>query len=103
MKHISILLYFSLFTFHFSLISAQSWLWGSSGVGDGFVTSVASDINGNCYLYGVLQNDTIHFGSYTLKNSLHSIDVFLLKYNRKGDLLWAKQTIDSSTGSLLAL
>lgn len=96
MRTISIL-FLSLFFFHFSF--AQSWLWGNYGIGDGFVTSIASGEKGNCYITGLFPNDTIHFGGYTVRNSTvtnppfsSDADAFLVKIDPNGNVLWAKQT-----------
>jgi hypothetical protein len=101
LKSILVILYFSLFAFNLSF--AQSWIWGAEGVGDGGVQSVASDGHGNCYATGLLENDTIYFGSYTIKNSTitnspysSDEDAFLVKYASNGNVLWAKQTFEKN-------
>ena len=105
LKPILIVSYFSLFTFHFSLISAQkgTWFWGSYGIGDGVALSVAADSKGNCYMAGIFQNDTIHFGGYTVMNSTTTNppyssdeDDFLVKYAPNGPVLWATQTFEKN-------
>jgi hypothetical protein len=93
-------LFFSLLIFHFSF--SQSWLWGKNGIGEGQVFSVASDLHGNCYISGFFPNDTLHFGSFTLRNPSpynNSDDAFLVKYAPNGNVLWAKQTTDIVTSN----
>jgi hypothetical protein len=67
-------------------------LWARSAHGDdadgGY--SVALDASGNAYVSGFFMSDTITFGSYIL-HSLYDSDVFLVKYDINGNVLWAKQ------------
>jgi hypothetical protein len=104
-KKILVLLYFLFFIFHFLL--AQSWLWGAEGIGDGYFESMTSDRKGNCYITGLFQNDTIHFGTYTVLNSTYTNypyssdgDAFLVKYAPDGTVLWAKQTFEKNVNPL---
>ena len=108
LKYILIVSCFSLFTFYFSLISAQqgTWFWGAEGIGDATVWSIASDAKGNCYLAGMIPNDTIHFLGYNLINSTitnppysSNFDGFLVKYSPDGNVLWAKQTLEKNNQS----
>ena len=96
MKRLLLVLVF--FTFHFSPF-AQNWLWGRYGIGDGIAQGIAGDNKGNCYLSGLMPNDTIHFGGYTFINPPYSnyFDAFLVKYNAKGNLIWAKQWFNKDT------
>jgi hypothetical protein len=66
-------------------------LWANSAGGAefDFATSVAADISGNTYAAGVFGSSSITFGSYTLTNE-GSRDVFLVKYDAGGNVLWAK-------------
>jgi len=99
-KQIRLVIFFSLFTFHFSFLYAQngSWLWASHG-NNGWITTgrgqdmVSADNSGNCFYTGVLIDDTIKFGSYTLLNSSTLYyDIFLAKFDQNGNVLWAKQS-----------
>jgi len=78
---------------------AQSWLWGKYGIGDGTAQDISIDSKGNCYLSGLIPNDTIHFGSYTFINPPYNnyFDAFLIKYNAKGNVIWAKQWFNKDT------
>jgi len=89
-------------TFHFSLVNAQSWLWGNSGIGDSWPMSIVSDGQGNSYIAGQFPNDTVHFGSNTLSDSSKVVDAFLVKYSHNGSVLWAKQTVEKCSNPLLA-
>ena len=55
--------------------------------------SVAIDASGNAYLEGNYYSNTLYFGSDTLKNADrtgNTSDIFLAKYDAKGNVLWAK-------------
>lgn len=60
----------------------------------------ATDNYGNAYITGNL-NDTVTFGSFTLKSfyDVNYSGIFLTKYNASGNVLWAKQaTVSSPAG-----
>ena len=73
-----------------SITNAQ-WQWamragsGNSEMG----CSSATDGSGNVYVTGYFLSGNITFGSFTL-NSLGGNDVFVVKYNASGIVLWAK-------------
>jgi len=52
--------------------------------------AIATDQYGNAYVTGVFE-DSVRFGTYTLICHDTSSDVFLVKYNSNGNVLWAKQ------------
>lgn len=55
-------------------------------------SSVSTDALGNSYLTGFFGGSTITFGSFTLTNSgpAYSYDMFLVKYDSLGNILWAQ-------------
>lgn len=60
--------------------------------GYGFGNGVSTDTQGNCIVTGQFFNDSISFGPYTLFNSnAYYDDVFVVKYDMNGNVLWAKQ------------
>jgi hypothetical protein len=65
-------------------------LWAASAGGTyrDFANSVMVDASGNPYVAGFFRSPTITFDSYTLTNAGGG-DVFLVKYNANGDVLWA--------------
>ncbi|HXB13778.1 MAG TPA: gliding motility-associated C-terminal domain-containing protein [Bacteroidia bacterium] len=79
---------------------AQSWVWGRepipnpSGFGDPQGDHcVAADKLGNSYITGYFNGD-ISFGSYNLNASGNGNgDVYVAKYDKAGNVLWAKQSI----------
>lgn len=54
--------------------------------------SVATDASGNIYMTGYFsgQTNTIKFGSYTLTATSTANNMFLVKYDPNGNVLWAK-------------
>jgi hypothetical protein len=51
--------------------------------------SITVDASGNVYLAGSFSSSTLTFGSTTLRNAGKS-DIFLVKYDPNGQVLWAK-------------
>jgi len=65
------------------------WAKSTGGTNDDYVSSVAADGFGNIYLAGEFKSPAITFGSITLTNETGS-DIFIVKYNSNGNVLWAK-------------
>lgn len=74
-------------------------LWAKSAGGSGADQgiSVCTDAAGNVFLTGGFQSPTITFGTYTLTNTSIG-NMFLVKYNSNGNVLWAKCTGGSGNG-----
>ncbi|HZV11835.1 MAG TPA: SBBP repeat-containing protein, partial [Candidatus Kapabacteria bacterium] len=74
-----------------STTDSLTWLWAHSGGGpdNEGPWKVAVDSSGNVYTIGWFPG-TISFGSINL-TSAGDWDVFLVKYNAVGNLLWAKR------------
>jgi hypothetical protein len=76
-------------------------LWAVSGGGTSRdeCYGIAIDLNGNIYLYGVFNSNTITFDTTTLTNmgSPGSSDIFLVKYNSAGTVEWARRDGGSLT------
>ncbi len=73
---------------HFSWARATT---GSTNQEMGLATT--TDVNGNVYVTGKFLHSTMTFGSTILTNADNtgnSYDIFLVKYNALGNLLWAK-------------
>lgn len=71
--------------------SSGQVLWAkNAGIsGDNSSNFVAADISGNCYVAGRFGGNSISFGTVTLPNA-GSGDVFLVKYDMTGNVLWAR-------------
>ena len=82
--------------------SAQvpNWAWAkSSASGYGKSLSVATDNFGNVYACGFFYSPTFIFSTDTLTNATinnDSMDIFLVKYDANGNVLWAKRAGGSS-------
>ena len=69
--------------------AAQSWPWAKAetyGLAD--LENMATDPSGNIYYAGTFTT-TIKFGSITLSNLTHNINVYLVKYDHNGNVIWA--------------
>ncbi len=79
--------------------SAGSVLWAKSagGTQDDIANSVATDTSGNVFISGYFQSSSIVFGITTLTNASTTFDLFLVKYDGSGTVLWAKR--EGGTGN----
>lgn len=70
---------------------AQIWQWANSAGGNladyGYI--VTTDASGNVIVTGKFSSPSITFGLTTLTNA-GGIDVFIVKYDASGNVLWAK-------------
>jgi hypothetical protein len=69
----------------------QNWQWakGVGGANDAYGRNAATDTSGNVYVTGAF-NTQIVFGTTTLTGAGNK-DIFLVKYNNTGNVLWAKR------------
>jgi len=76
-------------------------LWAKqSGLttGFGYAYSVAVDASGNSFITGIFWG-TLGFGGVTLSNIAKYGDVFIVKYDPNGNVLWAEQATTPTNGS----
>ncbi len=68
------------------------WLQSFGGVSQDQAVDVAIGPDGNVLLTGFFMSSTISFGSHQLSNTnTNFADIFLVKLNTGGDVLWAKK------------
>ena len=80
----------------------QAWKQNESSFGN----SIAADINGNVYTVGYFDTPIMIVGNYTLTNSNNSGnsgDVFIIKYDATGNVLWATSAQGDSSDSGLGI
>ncbi len=71
---------------------SQNWLWAKSSVGNGIdqAYSVSADSGGNVFAAGGFSSLTISFGASSLINASTNLDIFIVKYDDSGNVLWAR-------------
>jgi hypothetical protein len=86
------LLFFIIFSCGQVMAQAPAWLWANSATGfnDEVVYSVTTDAIGNSYATGSFGSTSTAFGSTTLNNAGFE-NMFLVKYDPSGNVIWAKQ------------
>ena len=94
MRYALFFLVFSVFSLSVnSPALAQGCLWAKSAggtlTGTDQATAVTTDAWGNVYMVGSFESDTITFGTDTLINA-GANNIFIVKYDTCGNLLWAK-------------
>ncbi len=71
-------------------------LWAKGAGTDAISYSVSADAAGNVFATGEFR-PSIAFGTTTLSNSGFGYDVFLVKYDTNGNVLWAKNPVGANT------
>lgn len=91
-------------------LSAQNMAWslakGHGGASDEHAWAVEVDGGGNIFVTGSFASPTAIFGSSTLTNSgSNTTDIFIVKYDAAGNVLWAKSfgTPNDDEGRCLTL
>lgn len=77
------------FIVKYNSIGEVLWAKSAGGVGDDLGNEIAVDQSGNAIIVGSFKSATIVFGLTTLTNNGVD-DIFLVKYDNSGSVLWAK-------------
>ncbi len=76
-------------------------LWAKNGGGN--ITfqyiAVTADVTGNIYVTGMFNGSSITVGSYTLNNTTGNGNIYIAKFDRTGNVLWAKAPTASGGGN----
>ena len=79
-------------------------LWAKNGIGASLDAgvSVSTDIAGDALVTGFFESSTLTFGTHVLTNSTyysHGYNLFLVKYDANGNVLWAKSAVGTGGGT----
>ncbi len=66
------------------------WVTAAGGTDNDGSQGISTDTSGNVYVTGTFHSDSINFGTTTITNVGGNWDVFTVKYNGSGNVLWAK-------------
>jgi hypothetical protein len=72
-----------------SFSQAPTWVWAETAAGSIYTLGMATDAHGNICVTGYFSGGSVTFGSSTLTNTGYW-DVFIVKYDPSGNVLWAK-------------
>lgn len=75
------------------------WAKSNGGTGTDDSKGVIVDQQGNSYITGFYASPSITFGPTTLNNTDSNGDVFVVKYDNFGNVVWAKRINSSGSGS----
>lgn len=95
-SHFKIILLLSIFLSFITFVPAQapSWNWVKSagGQNNDIPRDITTDLQGNVFATGHFSSDSISFGNIKLfnKSTFGSPDIFVIKYNSNGNVIWAK-------------
>ena len=67
------------------------WAKSAGGTSVDFSYGISTDVKGNVYVTGSFEDTTITFGSTILTNAGNE-DMFVVKYDSSGNVVWAKNT-----------
>jgi hypothetical protein len=79
----------------YSNAQPTTWRWEKNAGGHAGGRSLAPSTNGDVYVCGSFQGDSIQFGQYTFRQhgAPHWNEPFVVKYDSSGNVKWAKQVI----------
>jgi len=92
--------YTDIFIVKYDVTGNVLWAKSAGGDSDDNVTSVATDASSNILVAGSFgRSSTITFGTTTLSNTSNSVNMFIVKYDATGNVLWAKSADGNSVGA----
>lgn len=78
-----------------NIIQAQTpevdWASSYGGIEPEGAQAITADAQGNVIIAGYFQSKTLSFGDYTLTKNNSAPQIFVVKHNQQGEVLWAKQ------------
>ena len=82
-------------TFDFFIVKYDTsgnvlWAKSAGGAGSDVSNGVCTNASGNIFITGYFDSPTIAFGTTTLTNVNAANDIFIVKYDASGNVLWAK-------------
>jgi len=102
--------YTDAFVLKYDALGNVVWVKDIGGDDNDAGTAVATDNNGNLFVCGFFNSDSIKLDAITLHNTQTNIDtnnpyhqeMFIVKYDAAGQLLWAQNTIGIAEGANIA-
>jgi hypothetical protein len=84
---------FLIISLSFNIVHSQEFIWGTSfgSSGNDVISGTVVDSLGNNYHTGYFSENLIFEESPIILSSLGNDDVFVTKFNKDGQLIWAKQ------------
>jgi hypothetical protein len=77
------------------------WAKNGGGISNDAVFAASADAVGNVFITGYFRSSSINFGSFTIYNSNSSVNMFIVKYDANGNVLWAKSA-NAGTGKSIS-
>ena len=74
------------------------WAKSAGGASVDAAQNIATDANGNVYITGLFYSGSITFGTTTLTNAGSNTDIFIVKYDASGNVIWAKRAGSGTNG-----
>lgn len=95
-------IYHDIYVVKYDSSGNQIWVKSYGGTADDETYGMTTDNSGNIFITGYFNSPTINFDSFILTNS-GSADIFIVKLNSSGNVLWAKSGIGSGAEISLSI
>jgi len=100
----SIQIYDDMFVAKYDSSGNAIWAKSAGGTMSDLAYGISADANGNAFVTGVFQSDTLIFGNDTLMNAGSGyFDFFITKYDSTGNVLWAKRAGEANSDEGLSV